>query len=846
MEKRSILERLKMPWWNWFGYVGVALLTIFTVLPESYYLMVTFPWILMWQAGFLCLGIALIGVIRQFDLPFRPLGYGLDWAVAAVFVACSLSAIFAPFPRVAMWQLATISGYGVALYALRNFLGQGGWNRKNLWRFLIVLAGGMSLWSIGGWLYLERLDRNLFPIGHHNFVGAYFCLVLPMIVSFALPRKSKLKKLVLLPLLSAPTLFVIYSSSSRGAYVGLLIWAIATIGFVIWRTKGKKRLILSSIALGFLTLFFVVALQHPRVQQIISVDTSQGGLPTVEFRVDGETEDRLFMWRSGFNILRDRPLTGAGLGNMSRIYNLYRPITVGSGASHIQQLHGTPAHLLAELGLIGGAAIAFLLFQLTRLGWHVQKTTDDPKIRRIIYGIGGGWLAYGGATLTDYQLENISISFTLLLTVVLLVAIADETLEKSLPKPLSIPLRRILSLGSVGGIFVALFTIFPGVWSMNLFRSGRIAWEQGQNEKAFVNMATASEVHAWNPNYALYIAFWFLENRTLQEDSPEDYRKSTELAAEYLLKALEAAPNDAYFNQNVGVILAELDPIAAQIYFERSIQLLPRDPASSEYFLLGLSHVAQGNEKQAIAALALQGLLSPGHMTLGNWDDEPLASYRGAAVEACLALHEELLESIGSNDPALALSLKERMAWISWWHGLSIPYFDELEQFSPVVQALLLSDDDPQAAFELVEANIATDPGNTLWLVLQAYLNPEKSVELSFRDRLGQVTPYVLETPTESEIDLRQWLRQIPMDSRRTTDRTASQLVYRSQNFTGVDAILHSESLEQFRLVSILGLGGSFARTLPELDRLVNEINREELGLPHPTQNGFKLVNSGN
>ncbi|OKH19777.1 O-antigen ligase family protein [[Limnothrix rosea] IAM M-220] len=839
-----MLERLQLPWWQWLGNVGVALLTIFMVLPESYYLMVTFPWILMWQLGFLCLGIALIGVIRQFDLPFRPLGYGLDWAIAAVIIACVLSTIFAPFPRVAVWQLMTISGYGVALYTLRNFLGQGGWNAKNLRRFLVILSFGMSVWSIVGWLYLERLDRNLFPIGHHNFVGAYFCLVLPLLLSFALSLGGHVKKIIGVPLLCFPALFVIYTSSSRGAFVGFLLWAIASIGFVIWRTKGRKRWILSSIALGFLTLFFVIALQHPRVQRLILVDTSSSGLPKVEFRVDGETEDRLFMWRSGFNILQDRPLTGAGLGNMSRIYNLYRPITVGTGAAHIQQLHGTAPHLLAELGLIGGAAIAFLLFQLIKLGWRVQKTTDHPKIKRLIYGLGGSWLAYGGATLTDYQLENISISFTLLLTVVLLVAIADETLTTE-PKPLATPLRRILSIGSLGGVFVALFAIFPSVWSMNLFRSGRIAWEQGQNEKAFVDMATASEIHAWNPNYALYLAFWFLENRTYQEDSPEDYRKSTALAAEYLMQALEAAPNDSYFNQNVGIILSELDLVKAQPYFERNIQLLPRDPVSSSYFLLGLSHLAQGNEEKAIAALALQGLISPGHMTLGNWNDKQLAGYRIAAVEACLALHKELLARIDPDDP-LVISLKERMAWISWWHGLPIPYFDEKDQFSPIIQTLLLSDSEPEAAFELVEANLAADPGRTIWLILQAYFNPEKQLELGFRDRLGQVTQYVLETPTESERDLRQWLRQIPMDSRRTTDRTASQLVYRSQNFTGVDAILHPERLEQFRLVSILSLGGGFPRTLPELDRLVNEVNREELGLPHPTQNGFTLVDSGN
>ncbi|AFY36945.1 O-antigen polymerase [[Leptolyngbya] sp. PCC 7376] len=841
MEKQSLLERLKLPWWQWLGYFGVLILTVFMILPSSYFLMVTFPPILLWQAGFLCLGIALLGLIRQFELPFHPLGYGLDWAVLAVAIACILSTIFAPFPGVAAWQLVTVIGYGVALYALRNFLGRGGWNLQNIWRFWVILGAGMSIWAIAGWLNIGRPDRNLFPIGHHNFVGAYFCLMLPLILSFVLSVERPIKKIALFLPLCIPSVFVIYTSSSRGAFLGLLIWAIATISFVIWRTKGKKRLILSSLSAGILTLLLIVGLQHPRVQRVIQVDGS-GGLPAVEFKVDGQTEDRLFMWRSGLNILRDRPLTGAGLGNMSRIYNLYRPITVGAGAAHIQQLHGTPPHLLAELGLIGGAAIAFLLFQLIRLGWKIQSISDSPQMKRLVYGVGGSWLAYGGASLTDYQLENIAISFPLLLTVILLIAAADQTLPTQ-PQTLATPQRRILSLGSLGGMFIALFAVAPTTWSMNLFSSGRLAWEQGQNEKAFIDMATASEINRWNPNYALYIAFWFLENRTYQEDSPEDYQKSTELAAEYLLKGLEAAPNDFYFNQNVGILLAELDLAQAQTYLERSIQLLPRDPVSSNYFMLGLSHLAQGNEEKAIAALALQCLMSPAHMTLGNWDREPLAQYRVATVEKCIALHEELIARLDPEDD-IVLSLKERIARMSWWHDLPIPYLDELEEFPTVVQVLLLGDRQPEKALSIVEAELAAAPEDNLWLILRAYFDEKYPLALSYEETPGQITQYELVKPTDPDINLQKWLRQIPSPPRPPTDRLASQLVYRSQDFTGVDAILHPKNLKRFRLVGFLNLDSRFPRSLPALDHLVNEVNRDELGLPHPTQNGFKLLDS--
>ena len=114
---------------------------------------------------------------------------------------------------------------------------------------------------------------------------------------------------------------------------------------------------------------------------------------------------------------------------------------------------------------------------------------------------------------------------------------------------------------------------------------------------------------------------------------------------------------------------------------------------------------------------------------------------------------------------------------------------------------------------------------------------------LNYEEQPGKITQYELTKPSDPNINLQTWLKQIPAPPRPPTDRLASQLVYRSQDFTGVDAILHPVNLERFRLVGFLNLNSSFPRTVPELEFLVNEINREELGLPHPTQNGFKLIN---
>ncbi len=801
--------------------------------------MAAFPWILLWQGGFLLLGLALLVMLRKFELPFRPLGYGLDWGILAVAIACGLSTVFAPFKGVALLNLVTLSGYGVVLYGLRNLGGLGAWTWQNQWRGLVGLGFGISFVSLIGWLMANgELERNSIPLGHHNFMAAYFCLVLPMILSFALAQREKLRGLLLV--LSTPLLYLLYTCSSRGGFVGLFLWAIATIAFVIGRTKGKKRLISGTIALFLLGIMVTAGLQHPRVQRLIQINLNDG-FPTVQFQVDGETEDRLFMWQAGLNILRDRPLTGVGPGNMSREYNLYRPINVGSGAAHIQQLHSNPIQLLGELGLIGGVAIAFFLVQLIRLGHRIHHHTDNPKIKRLLYGLGGGWFAYAMATLTDYQLENIPISLTLTLTIILLLSVADQILNEVTPQPLPIPERRLWSLGSLAGFLGALLVAVPYSAGMYLFSRGQTLWANGQPEAAFTAVNRAYALNGWNVNYPLRLGLWLWGTRQAT-DNPESNQQTTELAAEYFLDAHSLIPNDYYANVNTGVVLRELDPSLAQPYFERAIQLLSRE-AEPTYFLLGQIYLQTDQQEKAIAAFALQGLVDPNIMTLGQWEQEPFAAVRVEAVEASLALYQDLLERLDPQDPYI-ITLQERMAWLAWWHGLPIPHRDHLSQFSPMVQALILGDRQPEQAMEIIDQQIAQNPdNNTRWLILKAWFQPDFNLNLNLKQADAEDSQTYLLTSRRAEgVTLQAWLKQIAELAKPVgSERLASRLLYRIEDFEAVDTVLRPDDLQTFRLLSLLGLGSGYPRTFPVLDQLINDVRTEALGLPHPTENDFQL-----
>jgi hypothetical protein len=107
---------------QWLLGTGLLALAVFIVLPESYGLMVSWPWVALWQLGFIAIAAWLLWRLRQFQFPFRLLGHHLDWAVGLSVASVTLSSLFAFKSLPSFWYLAMAGGYGFTLYALVNWL----------------------------------------------------------------------------------------------------------------------------------------------------------------------------------------------------------------------------------------------------------------------------------------------------------------------------------------------------------------------------------------------------------------------------------------------------------------------------------------------------------------------------------------------------------------------------------------------------------------------------------------------------------------------------------------------------------------------------------------------------
>ena len=791
----------------------------FTWLPQSYFLMVSFPWIALWQLGFLLLGVWTIWMLRQFKLPFRLLGYGLDWAMGLIALALILSGFLSEFPQVAAWNISMALSYGVLLYVLRNWLDTS-LTVHRLWMGATGVGVVTSAISLGCWV-AEILGgvsrRNGLPMGNPNFVAGYLLLVLPLTIAFALSRKGWQRLGGFLG--SALMATVLYTTSSRGGLLGVLILALVGAGFFIAQSRGKQRQQRLAGCLFALAVVLLIIFNHPRVQELVKPSFIATAQPVVQ--VDQSTQERLLMWRTGLNILKNRPLFGVGSGNMARVYNLYRPLETGRGGSHIQQLHNTPIQIMGELGLVGLGAVVLLFGCLSRLWYRLYQKLSEPTERKLLYGVGGGLLAYGVSSLTDYQLENISISSTLVVMVALLIGLADRS--QSTEPTLKNYRRRWLSLGSITALVLAVILWLPVTCAMYFSWAANRSLQRGNLVDAQAKTTVAARLVPWDPTYSLLAGFQLLK---IQEGIKENQlsQELNEIAVKHFQDAVNAAPYDAFFNRNLGVVYQDVgDTIKAQEYLSKAVQLLPQISYFT-YYLLGQEYLNQQKIDQAIAAFFLQGLIAPEFLTLALWSKPPLLNLKDAVLRQTLSFMDLLEGRLSASYD----QIYENAVILRWWHQKPLVNL-EIERLRPLTQALIVVDSQPQKALEIIDKELERQPVNPSLLLFRAWINPNQYLDEYLNTEINELSQEDKELLKKTITQYREIKNWLVSSTREVTDsyRNALNLTYRNFNAPKVAYILAPEEVQINWIVQLLDLFRPYPLELPSLDRLINQVRDE-------------------
>jgi putative inorganic carbon (hco3(-)) transporter len=834
-----------------FSSLVVGTLVIFTWLPSSYYRMVEWPWILIWQGGFGLAGLLLIHRLRQFKQPFAPLGYGLDEALAITVGLVALSGLSSEFRPVALWNLVLVLGYGLLLYLGRQGLHHPSITPSRIWVGLVVIAAGTAAISLSLWRpdpamwaadnFMTAL-RNAQPLGHHNFVGGYLALVLPLVGALALALPGWKRGLGLgLTLL---VVLALYISGSRGAAVGCLSWAGVTLGWATVTASGKerwRRLVLGS---SLLLLLLAGLLTNPRVQSWfaglrLAPEGAAAGVPWGQALTiaDGPTLDRAFMLRLGLNILRERPWLGVGPGVMGRVSNLYRPIETGTGLDHIQQLHNTPLQIAGELGLAGLALYIAWWVIVGRLWWrlyHLPQIAGPERL--LLYGIGGSFLAYGVASLTDYQLENIAITSTLVLNLLLLLALSQQVLP---PQPgLPQRQRRIGSLGVLGILGLMVHAWLPFDLALALGQSGTQAMSRTQLTQAEHRWHQASQITPWDPTFSALAGERLLDLVALMGPSGSPPALEESLLT-FSQQAVSAAPYDVWFNQNLAVLYQTRDLAAAEQFARRAAQLLPRN-RNFTYCLLGQVAAAQGQLDQAVAAFTLEALVRPAFLTYPMWAELPLDGLYPAVLQRTLQEYAALLTALPPNTPEYS-HVYTQQALLRWWIGDAISDID-LSQLRPLARAVLTAESDVDGALAQAEAALASSDPDPGWLLLAAWLQPDRYLSTYLQQAdLGPEEARLIEQHLRQARPLRDWLTAL-VEPPAPLYRGALAFAYRNHSANQLQQMLRPPDLLTYTFIEKLNLWPDWPREFAALDQHIEQFRTRTLDLPHPTHNSSHIT----
>ena len=843
-------------------------------------------------------------LLRQFRYPVQLLGYGLDGWVGLLLLSLLLSSGFAPFPPVALWNLSRVLCFLVLLYVGRNCLNddrfqfrfQFRWklpfklrfspesqsnsefqsnsqlqpespsesepelpsdaqfklkpwfNIQNLW-FSVLVVGlitaliSFSLWrpSPEMWLSDEFNDaiRNHLPLGNNNFMGGYAVLLFPLAIFFPLSYGGwrRIFGIVASVVMAA----LLYSSGSRGALLGAIVIVTLLIGVALVQTKGKQKLMAIGLGgVGFI-LMGLALFSNPRIRQFLVA----GGLQEAWEKIlnDGPILDRLIMLQSLGNLFQDRPWTGVGPGNMSLMYNLYRPIESGNWSMHVQQLHNTPAQFLGELGLFG--LLAYLGFLCYFIGMNIRLYAhwQTAEQRYLALGVTISILGYAASSLTDYQLENIGISTLLIANLWLWIGLLDQVSASSSSSSSSsvsgsvqsfIPgaivlqsqkVRRWLSVGLLVLLGVCGVIWFPvNAASAITFRANRqaIAGDLAAADQGW-NLAT--RLTPWDPIYAVVAGQKLLDLAKITENSA-DRKAIEEQAVQYYRQAVQAAPHDALFQQNLAVVLLPDFPTEARDHALQSVALQNRDTTYA-YYALGLAYLQSGDPQKAIDAFVLQALNRPHILTLTLDRDPRLQDLKDEMVRRGIQAFQEFLASISPDTEGYTF-MEEQLAIVRWWHhDLSTQELSTLatedrfrQSWRPLVHALILAETDPQTAIDRLNTALESNPQSLAELSLRAWIEP---------DQYFQAFAQVLNDPGKSEAwktnlttyrDLREWLGSVTLEEN-FSERLALWLTYRNMNAVNASKILMPPGIMVSGIAQDLNLSPSLQRYFPELDRFI-------------------------
>ena len=313
------------------------------------------------------------------------------WLVILFLILTTISSLFALGPReLVLRQWSEVAKELVFVLVLAGLLTERHRIHALLWIMVISLgfygvAGGLFAIVTGGRFHVFGPPDSI--IGDNNMLAVALLMTLPLMNYLRLQsahsviRKGLMAAMVL-------TLFSIFASYSRGAFLGL---AAVTVVFW-WRSRHKLvTAVVMAVAL-FGAFTFMPASWTARMDTI------------VHYKQDASAQERLTVWHEALGIAHARPFTGGGYHSTSiasvlhQFYPGARPLAVHDIWLEVLSENGFPAFFvwlgMLLLGFLNIRRIRRLARGDPTLAW-AEDLARMSQVTLIAFVTAGSFLSMG-------------------------------------------------------------------------------------------------------------------------------------------------------------------------------------------------------------------------------------------------------------------------------------------------------------------------------------------------------------------------------------------------------------------------------------------------------------------
>lgn len=306
---------------------------------------------------------------------------------------------------------------------------------------LFTLVAIIALYSILQYYsfdpYLGHLNHITSTLGLKNWVSDYVAMIFPLLLFFFL-IEGVIRKKAFYHLLLALLWINLMICQTRSIWISFILCSLLGL-YLVYKFKlfpifRVNRKWLSSLVITFILITVIYSTENPLNRAPLTVPEKAVSILSLQ---EPSIKSRFLIWNTTFDMIKDSPILGIGLGAFELNYLKYQAGFLESHPEYINvnvkagEAHNEYLQMGAELGVIGLIffLLIILLFYKSSLNF-IRKINQDRK-RLIILGLGLGITSTLVHSLESFPFHVPALGSVFFLLVGLTMAYGNMSLSKS-------------------------------------------------------------------------------------------------------------------------------------------------------------------------------------------------------------------------------------------------------------------------------------------------------------------------------------------------------------------------------------------------------------------------------